>query len=83
MKLYFSEEQKAKELHKIYLEEDDLTLEAEYAEGDGKQFTLSGIATIEGERYHEFEVVFELEKEVEQDLEQIMSTDWDWYDFNF
>lgn len=83
MKLYFTEEQKAQELNKIYLEEDDLLLEGEYVEGEGRNFLISGVATVEGERYHEFEVVFELVADVSEDLESIMNTDWEWYDFNF
>lgn len=83
MKLYFTEEQKERELHKIYLEEDDLTLEGEYVEVGAETYTISGVATIEGERYHEFEVVFGLTEKVAEDLEKIMNADWDWYDFNF
>ncbi|WP_352401108.1 hypothetical protein [Anaerotignum sp.] len=83
MKLFFTEEQKQQERNKIYLEEDDLLLEGEYVEGEGRNFLISGIATVEGERYHDFEVVFELVHDVAQDLESIMNTDWEWYDFNF
>ena len=62
MKLTFTEEQIANELHKIYLEEDDLLME--------------------GERYDEFEIEFELTEEpAEETLEAIMQTDWEWYDF--
>ena len=72
MKLTFTEEQIANELHKIYLEEDDLLMEGEFVTG----------ATIEGERYHEFEIEFELTQEpAEETLEAIMQTDWEWYDF--
>lgn len=83
MKLYFTEEQKLKELNKIYLEEDDLLLEGEYVEGQGRKYLISGVATVEGERYREFEVVFELVADASEDLESIMNTDWEWYDFNF
>ena len=44
------------ELHKIYLEEDDLLMEAEFVTGEGKNYIITGVATIEGERYHEFEI---------------------------
>lgn len=83
MKLYFTEEQKAKELHKIFLEEDDLLLEGEFVEGTGKVYTITGVATIEGERYRDFEVVFELMEETDGTLEAIMDTDWESYHFNF
>ncbi|MDD3395108.1 MAG: hypothetical protein PHG19_10775 [Anaerotignum sp.] len=83
MRLYFTEEQKQQELHKIFLEEDDLLLEGVYVEGVGRKYLISGVATIEGERYHEFEVVFELVDDASEDLESIMNTEWEWYDFNF
>ncbi len=83
MKLYFTEEQKEQELNRIYLEEDELLLEGEYIEGEGRKYLISGIATIEGERYHEFEVVFELSEDASEDIMSIMNTEWEWYDFNF
>lgn len=83
MKLYFTEEQKARDLNKIYLEEDDLLLEGEYLEGEGKNYMISGVATVEGERYHDFEVLFALVEEAAEDMESIMSTEWEWYEFNF
>ena len=80
MKLTFTEEQIANELHKIYLEEDDLLMEGEFVTGEGKNYVITGVATIEGERYHEIE--FELTEEpAEETLEAIMQTDWEWYDF--
>ena len=82
MKLTFTEEQIANELHKIYLEEDDLLMEGEFVTGEGKNYVITGGATIEGERYHEFEIEFELTEEpAEETLEEIMQTDWEWYDF--
>ena len=43
---------------------------------------ISGVATIEGERYHEFEIEFELlEEPAEETIEAIMAVEWDWYDF--
>ena len=82
MKLTFTEEQIANELHKIYLEEDDLLMEGEFVTGEGKNYIITGVATIEGERYHGFEIEFELTQEpAEETLEAIMQTDWEWYDF--
>lgn len=83
MKIYFTNEQKEQELNKIFLEEDDLLLEGEFVEGEGRKYIISGIATIEGERYHDFEVTFELSDDVSDDLESIMNTEWEWYDFKF
>lgn len=80
MKLIFTEEQK--EQHKIYLEEDDLQMEGESIEGEGKQYILTGVATIEGERYHDFQIEFALLQEpAEETIEAIMAEEWDWYDF--
>lgn len=82
MKYIFTEEQIKKDLHKLYLEEDDVLMEGEYVTGEGKNYVISGVATIEGERYHEFEIEFELTEEPAEDsLEAIMSMDWEWYDF--
>ena len=82
MKLVFTEEQIAKELNRIYLEEDALLMEGEFVTREGKQYIITGVATIEGERYHEFEIAFELTRPpAEETLEAIMETDWEWYDF--
>lgn len=82
MQYRFTEEQIGAGLHKIYLEEDELLLEGETVTGEGKNYIISGVATIEGERYHEFEIEFELvEEPAEETLEAIMETEWDWYDF--
>ena len=82
MKLIFTEEQIKDELNRFYLEEDDLMMEGEYITGEGKNYVISGVATIEGERYHEFEIEFELlEEPAEETIEAIMAVEWDWYDF--
>ena len=82
MKLTFTEEHIKNEINKFYLEEDDLMMEGEYITGEGKNYIISGIATIEGERYHEFEIEFELlEEPAEETIEAIMAVEWDWYDF--
>ena len=82
MKLTFTEEQIANELHKIYLEEDDLLMEGEFVTGEGNNYIITGVATIEGERYHVFEIEFEqTEQAAVLTLEAIMQTDWEWYDF--
>ena len=74
MKLVFTEEQIKQELNKFYLEEDDLLMEGEFVTGEGKNYVITGIATIEGERYHEFEIEFELLQEpAEMTLEAIMA----------
>lgn len=82
MRLTFSEEQIKQEKNKIYLEEDELLLEGEYLEGEGKRYIISGIATIEGERYHDFRIEFELlQSPKEETAEAVLAEEWDWYDF--
>lgn len=84
MKLLFTEEHKLEELHKIYLEEDDVSMECEYIEKDGEDYAVWGSAVIEGEIFNEFRVVFNLIKAVEDEsIESIMNSEWDWYDFDF
>ena len=82
MKIIFTEEHIRKELNKIYIEEDDLLLEGEFLEGSGREYVITGVATIEGERYHAFEIAFALkETPTEESVEAIMEADWDWYDY--
>lgn len=82
MRLTFSEEQIKQEKNKIYLEEDELLLEGEYLEGEGKRYIISGIATIEKERYHDFRIEFELlQSPKEETAEAVLAEEWDWYDF--
>ncbi len=69
-------------MNKIYIEEDDLLLEGEFLEGEGKNFVMNGIATIEGERYHDFEIEFELTDVPEEEtIESIIEKEWAWYDY--
>lgn len=82
MRWTFTPEEIEQEINKVYLEEDDLLMEGEWLEGEGTHYVLHGIATIEGERYHEFEMEFALEEEVaEPNAETILSAPWDWYDY--
>lgn len=80
MKRTFTEEQR--EQNKLYLEEDDVWLEGEYLEGEGKNYVISGIATIEGERYHDFRIAFELVRPPEEEtIEAVLTEEWEWYEF--
>ena len=73
MRLTFTEQEIQQELNKIYLEEDDLLMEGEWLEGEWRHYIISGVATIEGERYHEFEIEFELlEDPQEQDRKSVV-----------
>lgn len=82
MKLTFTEEQIANELHKFISKRMTFLWRANLSQEMGKNYIITGVATIEGERYHEFEIEFELTEEpAEETLEAIMQTDWEWYDF--
>ncbi|MBO8434859.1 MAG: hypothetical protein IAC55_06025 [Tyzzerella sp.] len=82
MMIKFTEEQKAKGINVFEIEEDELLFEGEYIEGEGKSYVITGIATIEGERYHEFQIEFELlEEPKSESAEDIMGAEWDWYDY--
>lgn len=82
MNYIFNEQQKKLEINKIEIEEDEIILEAESVEGEGKHYIITGIAEIEGERYHDFQIEFELVQEPkENSVESIMETEWEWYDY--
>ncbi len=82
MRIEFTDEQKKKGINVFEIEEDELILEGEYIEGEGKNYIITGIATIEGERYHEFQIEFELVEEPSSlSAEDIMETEWEWYDY--
>ena len=82
MKLTFTEDDIKNEINKIYIEDDDVLLETEYITGDGLEYILTGSATIEGEKYHDFRVQAVLLKEpAEKTAKSVMEQEWDWYDF--
>ncbi len=84
MKFEFNEEQKEKELHIVHLEEDDVVLEGEYIVKEDDNYAIFGVATIDSERFPNFKVVFALEEEIENEtIELLMTTEWEWYDFDF
>ena len=82
MEFTFTKEQIEGKINQIYLEDEDVLMEGELLKGEGKEYIIKGIATIEGERYHDFEIVFALlEEPKEKTVEAILEEDWDWYDF--
>lgn len=82
MRFEFEENQKINGLHLVEIPEDELVLEGEYVEKADDVYVITGIATIEGERYHDFQIEFQLcEVPAEETLEAIMSVDWEWYDY--
>ena len=83
MKLIFTQEQIEKELNKVHLEEDNVVMEGEYVIKEEENYAIIGVATIDGERFQQFKVTFELVETVEETIENIMNTEWDWYDFDF
>ena len=85
MKWVFTEEQKATGIHRVELPEDEMLLDGEWLESqDNDEYLLCGVATIEGERYHDFTVRFALaEAPASQTPEDIMALEWAWYEFVF
>lgn len=82
MRIYFTEEQKQQELHKIEVE--DILFLADKVEGEGKNYVLTGSAVVDGETYHDFQIEFEtVEVPADETVEAIMDMDWDWYDYKF
>lgn len=82
MKLYFSEDQKIAELNKIEFE--DLIFIADYIEGEGLDYTMVGVATIDNEVYNDFVITFTLtEKPNTICVENILDTEWEFYDYCF
>lgn len=82
MEHFFTPEEIEQELNKVYLEEDDLLMEGISLRGEKGHYILKGIATIEGERYHDFEIEFQLEEEPETEAaETVLKAPWEWYDF--
>ena len=56
MKLYFTPQEQEQELHKVYLEEDEVTVYGQWIEGEGSHYVLTGTAEVDGEIYHDFQV---------------------------
>lgn len=82
MKLVFDEKQCSEGINVIEITDDNVKLYGEYIEGEGKNYVVTGKADIDGEIYHDFKIEFELLKEPEGDnIEDILSVEWDWYDY--
>lgn len=82
MRLYFSDEQKKNYINNVELE--DLTLHAEYVEGEGLEYIVVGKAIIDNETYNNFVIEFKLVEEPESiTAEHIMGTEWEFYDYKF
>ena len=58
MRINFTEEEIKNEANKVYIEDDDVLIEGEFIEGEGRHFVITGKAVIEGETYHDFETEF-------------------------
>ena len=82
MRINFTEEEIKNEANKVYIEDDDVLIEGEFIEGEGRHFVITGKAVIEGETYHDFETEFELSQEPPSILAgDILKADWEWYDY--
>lgn len=82
MKEYFTDSQKKDGINQ--LEIDDVVFSGECIEGEGKNYKLTGFAIIDGEKYNDFIIEFELiEPPKGATVEEIMYIEWDSYDFIF
>ena len=82
MKYVFTDEDIKNEKNVIEIEEENVTIYGESLEGEGRVYVLTGVALVDGERYHDFQVEFELEEDpASESWEDIMSADWKFYDF--
>lgn len=82
MKQEFLQVHKDAELNKIVIEEDNLIFYADFIEGQGKNYIMTGKAVIEGETYNDFKLEFQLENEpLNESIEVIINSDWQWYDY--
>lgn len=82
MKQEFLQIHKDAELNKIVIEEDNLIFYADFIEGQGKNYIMTGKAVIEGETYNDFKLEFQLENEpLNESIEDIINSDWQWYDY--
>lgn len=78
----FSQEQIEMGWNHIIIEEDGVEFIGEQLAGEGKEYTLTGTAIIEGETYHDFQIMFQLEQEPDAEtIEAVMACDWEWYDY--
>ena len=64
---------------------DELLLEGEWLESqENGEYLLCGVATVEGERYHDFTIRFAPENApASQTPEDILAQEWAWYEFVF
>ena len=83
MRYDFTEQDIASGINRIEL--DDVLFIAEYIEGSGKNYRMTGSALIDGEKYDEFCLEFETENIPVDGISAagILSEDWIWHDFVF
>ncbi len=82
MKYIFTEEDKQKEINVIFIEEDNVLVKGEFITKEEDGYIINGIAVIDEEVYHDFEVFFALKEDISlDDIEAVMKADWDWYDY--
>lgn len=82
LKYIFTEEDKAKELNVVLIEQDNVLLKGESLVKEDDGFIITGTAVIDDETYHDFEVFFVPKNDIdENDIESLMKAEWDWYDY--
>lgn len=82
LKYVFTDEDKAKEINVIFIEDDNVLLKGDFITKEHDGFIINGTATIDDEVYHDFEIFFALVEDLPlDDIEAVMKADWDWYDY--
>lgn len=82
LKYIFTDEDKAKELNVVLIEQDNVLIKGESIVKEDDGYIITGTATIDDEVYHDFEVFFVPKDEAdESDIEALMKAEWDWYDY--
>lgn len=82
LKYIFTDEDKARQINVIFIEEDNVLVKGEFITKEEDGFILNGTATIDDEVYHDFEVFFALKEDLSlEDIDAVMQAEWDWYDY--
>ncbi len=82
MRIESTENEIKNEQNKIWLEEDEMELQVNFIEKRDDIYVLNNRAIIDGEAYNNFEVEVQLLDDIEiKSVSDILSAEWDWYDF--
>ncbi len=84
MRYETTNEEKEKELNKVFLEEDEMELQINFIDKLDDIYLLNTRAIIEGEAYNNFEVEVQLVNNEEiACVADILEFEWEWYDLRF